>query len=121
MRELRQAGNVLCVVPQIHYEFWVVVTRPLSANGLGMTPDEAAAELQSLAMPLFRLLRDERAIYNIWKELVVKYQMQGKRAHDAHLVAAMQRHGVEHILTFIVADFCSFSGINVVDPMAIVA
>jgi predicted nucleic acid-binding protein len=27
IRALRQAGNTLCVVPQVHYEFWVAATR----------------------------------------------------------------------------------------------
>lgn len=105
LRAQRLAGNELVVVPQVHYEFWVVATRPLENNGLGMNTAEAEAELQKLAPPLFRLLRDERAIYGPWRELVNRYQVTGKKAHDARLVAAMKRHQLTHLLTFNLADF----------------
>ena len=42
---LRQGGDTLFIVPQNLYEFWVVATRPIAANGLGLTAAEADAEL----------------------------------------------------------------------------
>jgi predicted nucleic acid-binding protein len=36
--KLRNEGHELCIVPQVLYEYWVVVTRPVSDNGLGMQP-----------------------------------------------------------------------------------
>src|SRR3712207_3746285 len=42
---LRRAGDTLCLVPQVLYEFWVVATRPIAANGLGFPPAQADAEL----------------------------------------------------------------------------
>jgi hypothetical protein len=30
-------GETLCIVPQNLYEFWVVATRPLASNGLGLS------------------------------------------------------------------------------------
>jgi predicted nucleic acid-binding protein len=59
---LREAKHELCLVPQIHYEFWVVITRPVSSNGLGYSAADAELELRELGSPLFRVLRDERAI-----------------------------------------------------------
>lgn len=106
----------LCIVPQIHYEFWVAATRPVAQNGLGMTTAEAVSELQKLGPPLFRLFRDERAIYDPWRELVGRYNVQGKQAHDARLVAAMRRHRLTHLLTFNLADFQRYAGILLVDP-----
>lgn len=120
LRSLSQAGHALCLVPQIHYEFWVAATRPIAVNGLSMTADEAAAELQKLGPPLFRFLRDERAIYPAWRGLVRQYRVQGKEAHDARLVAAMQRHELTHILTFNGQDFQRYAGISVLDPLAFV-
>ena len=116
LRICRQAGHELCVVPQVHYEFWVVATRPLVQNGLGMSAAEADAELRKIAPPLFRLLRDERAVYDLWRELVASRKILGKRAHDARLVAAMQRHGVTCIMTFNIADFQRYAGMKVFDP-----
>ena len=116
LRAVRLAGNDLAIVPQVHYEFWVVATRPVAQNGLGKSTAEAEAELQKLGPPLFRLLRDERAIYGSWRELVTQHDVQGKQAHDARLVAAMQRHGLTHLLTFNQADFQRYSGIELLDP-----
>lgn len=43
---------------------------------------------------LFTLLRDERAIFEHWQELVVQFDVKGKNGHDARLVAAMKRHKI---------------------------
>ena len=118
LRVLRQQGHVPCLVPQNLYEFWSVATRPTDANGLGMSVSEANAEIQRFAPPLFRLLRDERAILLRWQELVSKYEVKGKVAHDAQLVAAMLRHGISHLLTFNEKDFTRFAEIRTVTPQA---
>ena len=54
---LRTRGEELCVVPQNLIEFWAVATRPVSANGLGMTTGQTQAELARIKS-LFRLLPD---------------------------------------------------------------
>jgi hypothetical protein len=59
--ELRRQGETLCLVPQNPYEFWVVCTRPVAQNGLGMSPAEAQAELSRLKA-LFTLLDETPAI-----------------------------------------------------------
>ena len=46
---LRLRNETLCLVPQVLYEYWVVATRPVEQNGLGMTAAEAAAT----SSPLF--------------------------------------------------------------------
>jgi predicted nucleic acid-binding protein len=119
LRVLRKDGHTLCVLPQVHYEFWVVATRPIQQNGLEMTAAEAEAELLHMAPPLFRFFRDERAIYTEWRGLVRLHDVKGKPAHDARLVAAMQRHGLRHILTFNVEDFKRYPRIEVLDPAQI--
>ncbi|NOZ40567.1 MAG: PIN domain-containing protein [Planctomycetes bacterium] len=42
LKLLRRENHLLTLVPQVLYEFWVVATRPLANNGLGMTTQEAA-------------------------------------------------------------------------------
>lgn len=121
LRLQRQAGHELCLVPQVHYEFWVVATRPVAHNGLGMTTAEAEAEFVKMASPLFRLMRDERAIYDSWRDLVRQHEIRGRQAHDARLVAAMRRHGLTELLTFNVADFRPYGDINLLEPSAIAA
>jgi predicted nucleic acid-binding protein len=113
--ELRKQETDLCIAPQNLIEVWVVATRPVVNNGLGMSPLRIAAELQALHV-LFRLLEGKGGIIRAWEKLVSTYLVSGKLAHDAHLVAIMQAHGVTDILTFNVADFERFPGITVIDP-----
>jgi hypothetical protein len=46
---------------------------------------------------------------------VAGYQVSGKNAHDARLVAAMLVHGIESILTFNTQDFFRYGEIRVLD------
>lgn len=108
-------GHQPCIVPQVAYEFWVVATRPVEANGLGMVPTEARLELDEL-LPPFKVLHDERQIYEIWQRLVLGHEVTGKSAHDARLVAAMLRHSISHLLTFNTPDFARYSEITVLEP-----
>jgi predicted nucleic acid-binding protein len=117
---LAAAQVELCVVPQVIYEFWVVATRPYAVNGLGM--DIVMAEQSVLTIIQdFQLLRDERGIFGHWQTLVVTNSVSGKTAHDARLVAAMQRHGLTNILTFNTEDFVRFPGIHVFAPAEVLA
>lgn len=112
---LRARSDELCIVPQILYEFWVVATRPVADNGLGMAAEQAESELAQIKT-LFRLLRDERGILPRWEQLVVDHAVQGKTAHDARLVAAMARHNTKQLLTFNAGDFARFPKITALTP-----
>jgi predicted nucleic acid-binding protein len=92
------------LVPQNLYEYWVVATRPVANNGLGMAPQQVDQAI-SYWLAVFRLLLDERGVFKLWRELVTVFDVKGKMAHDARLVAAMQRHDVTHLLTFNQQDF----------------
>jgi len=113
-------GRNLHIVPQNPVEFWVVATRPVEQNGLGMTPAAAAVELTRLKS-MFVLLRDVPAIHPAWETLVTRYQVSGKPAHDARLVAAMQAHGLTAILTFDKTGFSRYAGVEVVHPAEVVS
>lgn len=115
---LRQRGEKLFLVPQNLYEYWVVVTRPSAQNGLGLTPAQARHEIDQLKK-LFVLLDETPNVFSEWERLVTTHAVSGKNAHDAHLVAAMQVHGINQLLTFNIADFQRYSTITVLDPAAI--
>jgi predicted nucleic acid-binding protein len=117
--ESRRRGGQLCVVPQVLYELWSVSTRPVGENGLGLTTAQAEYE-QDKTLALMTLLPDNASILPEWQRLVVRHDVKGRNAHDARLVAAMNVHGVGHILTFNVADFARYPGINVLDPQSFV-
>jgi predicted nucleic acid-binding protein len=102
------------------YEYWVVVTRPKNANGFGASVAEASRAIGKWKL-LFRLLRDERGIFTKWEDLVTTSNVSGKTAHDARLVAAMQRHGLTSLLTFNQSDFARYPSITVYTPAEIAA
>ena len=119
VRLLLEQDESVCVVPQNLYEFWSVATRPVEANGLGMSNTETRRELQSIKH-VFKLLRDERGILSGWEDLVFESDSKGKAAHDTRLVAAMHRHGLTELLTFNEADFKRYSRmITIRTPQAV--
>lgn len=115
IKALTAQGRELHIVPQNLVELWVVATRPLEQNGLGMTPAAVAVELTRLKN-MFDLLPETPAIYPVWEGLVIQYRAFGKPAHDARLVAAMQVHGLTAVLTFDRTGFSRYPGIQVVHP-----
>lgn len=116
---LRKQNEKLCIISQNLIEFWAVATRPVASNALGLTADEAEKAINKLKR-IFILLPDTPVIFTVWENLVIKYQVMGKQAHDTRLVAAMIAHQMTHLLTFNTADFKRFSEITTVDPRTIV-
>ena len=47
---------------------------------------------------------------------MITHGISGVKIHDARLVAAMNVHGVKHIVTFDVEDFKRYPGIQVFHP-----
>lgn len=99
-------------------EFWVVATRPTQVNGLGWSVEQTRTEIEQI-LSQFPQLEETPQIFPHWLNLVTSYQIQGKRVHDARLVAVMLAHGVTHLLTFNPDDFRSINEIVVVHPQAI--
>jgi predicted nucleic acid-binding protein len=108
-------GNRICVTSQNLVELWAVCTRPVESNGFGLTPAQAERVLTRVESSIFRL-PDSDEIYAEWRRLVVTHAVSGKKAHDAHLVAAMTVHRIAHILTFNTDDFTRYAGIQVLHP-----
>jgi hypothetical protein len=81
---------------------------------------EIVTEIASLKQ-LFTLFQDTPALLPEWERLVTQYQVVGKNAHDARLVAAMDVHGIASLLTFNVQDFQRYQRIVVRSPQQIVA
>ncbi len=108
-------GTTLVVVPQCLYEFYVVATRPVQNNGLGKSPADACQTIDTF-LTFFRLLRDERSIFDEWQNLVKSHAVSGKNAHDARIAAAAIRHGVGKLLTLNPTDFKRFAEFQTVTP-----
>jgi predicted nucleic acid-binding protein len=115
LETLPARGRDLHIVPQNLVELWVVATRPVEQNGLGMEPSAVAIELTRIKS-MFELLPETPAIYPVWESLVIQNRVIGKPAHDARLVAAMKVHGLTAILTFDRTGFSRYAGIEIVHP-----
>src|SRR5438132_1618847 len=84
--ELHRRGEVLHVTPQSLIEFRNFATRPVSANGLGLSAT-AADGLVKTFEATFPLLGETADIYPAWKAIVTGLSVIGKQVHDARLVA----------------------------------
>jgi predicted nucleic acid-binding protein len=115
LAELFRRGDEVFVAAQNLIEFWAVATRPVEVNGFGWTSQRAAREVTDLRAR-FPVLPDSPAIFERWLDLVEQLPIQGKRVHDARLVAVMMVHGVEHLVTFNLPDFSAFPKLSLIDP-----
>ena len=102
------------IAAQSLYELWVVATRPVANNGLGWSPSRITNWITMLQRN-YLFLPEDPAIFEIWKQTPSLHATSGKSAHDARLVAAMQFHGVDTILTFNAKDFVRY-GVKIIDP-----
>jgi predicted nucleic acid-binding protein len=118
LRRLRRRGEVVYVTAQTMIEFHALATRPVAANGLGMTAAQARIEARKIER-IFPILPEHPDIYNRWRRLVDAYGVIGRQVFDTRLVAVMQTHGVTHILTMNPSDFRRFAGITVVEPTSV--
>lgn len=108
-------GCVLMVCTQTLIEYWVVATRPTDANGLGLTPAQAEADLQDFVLT-FHVLPEPPDIIVGWRELVMRYGVSGRPAHDTRYVALMRAHGIVHLLTLNPRDFKRYTEITCLAP-----
>lgn len=111
-------GDKLMVFPQNLVEFWAVATRPIAANGLGMTIAQTEHEIENFKNT-FSILAEAPAIYPEWERLVVAHSVSGKNVHDTRIVAQMNVHGIVNLLTFNTKDFSRYTNINSVDPASV--
>lgn len=119
VRRLRQQGASLYVLPQNLAEFWNVCTRPATARGgYGMSVAETNRKLSAI-LRRCALLEEAPGITAHWRRLIVRYGIIGASVHDARLVAAMQVHGLTHILTIDTPDFARYPGITAIDPATV--
>ena len=106
--------EVLVISPQVLIEFYAAATRTIS-NSLGLTPDEAMAEVAKIQED-FPLLAESAVIYGNWETLVRKCKPTNRQVFDARHVAFMLAHQIPTILSFNDQDFSMYSEIQVLNP-----
>lgn len=117
--KLKTSGKIPVIVPQCIYEFYVVATKKVADNGLGLNPGEALQTIEGF-LAIIPLLRDERLVFAKWMDLMHSTGVKGKGAHDGRIVAAMRRHNVKSIVTFNDRDFRRYADITVLTPKKLI-
>jgi predicted nucleic acid-binding protein len=116
--QLHRRGETLLTSAQNLIEFRNFATRPLSANGLGLSASEAGAKAERFESR-FAVVPDTPDIYPAWKALAHASAAIGKQVHDVRLIAVCQVHAIERLLTFNVRHFLRLAvlvpGISIVD------
>lgn len=64
--QLERQGHRPALVPQCCYEYYVVATRPAERNGLGLEPSAAIQDIADY-LEVFRILRDERSVFETYR------------------------------------------------------
>jgi hypothetical protein len=79
----------------------------VDATGFGWSTERTAKEVSDLR-ERFPVLHDSPEVFTRWLDLVQRFPVHGKRVHDARLVAILQAHAGEHLISFNTADFAEF-------------
>ncbi len=106
---LYRQGHELFLTTQNVAEFWNVCTRPVDANGLGLSiqgADRYTARLERF----FDIVPGSIPAFQLWRKLIVDHAVIGSKVHDARLVSVMGTNDIQRIVTFNVSDFTRFPG-----------
>jgi predicted nucleic acid-binding protein len=98
---------------QIIREYLVVATRPVAANGLGMSPGDALRNVEQFAGRLAFCDETEATSVRL-RGLVRIHGLAGKSTHDANVVATMACHGIARLVTENPEDFSRFPEVRLV-------
>jgi predicted nucleic acid-binding protein len=114
---LDQDERTLAVTPQIVREYLAVSTRPQSANGLGMSPEDAAANVDQLLVDLV-LLSEGAASTRRLLDLLRDGSCSGKQVHDANVVAVALAHDAGTIVTDNTRHFARFADLISIEDLS---
>ena len=106
-----QQGFHIALSGQILREYLAVATRPVEANGLGLTVPDAAENIERF-LEFANLFEETEAVALRLRELAKNYDVRGPRLHDANIVATMLVHHIPVLVTQNSNDFMGSGGIR---------
>ena len=104
-------GFHLALSGQILREYLAVATRPVEANGLGLTVPDAVANVERF-LEFANLFEETEAVALRLRELAKDFDVRGPRLHDANIVATMLVHHIPVLVTQNRKDFMGFGAIK---------
>jgi predicted nucleic acid-binding protein len=108
--ELTGKGNSLVISYQVLREYLVIMTRP----GFFEKPvsvKTAVEDVTRMKKEFVLLFSDDNSLDKL-TDLLRKYDIKGKRIHDAAIVSLMLANGITDLLTHNTDDFKSFQEIT---------
>lgn len=113
LNEVPNHGVELCVSGQVLRECLVASTRPVEANGLGLTLAAAVGNNQAFAERA-TVLEETRGVAKRLPGVAEAAGCSGKAIQDANIAATMLEHRVGRVVTANPQDLMRFEGIEVV-------
>lgn len=115
LTSLVENGDECCICSQNLVELWVVLTRPVEANGYGLEPAAARSTVDSLS-GAFEFLPDPPNLPGVWLDLCTAHAVRGRQAYDARLAALVVATGIAGLVTLNPVDFKRFSSVKLLVP-----
>lgn len=98
---------------QVLREFAVVVSRK-EFYKKNLKPKEITDDITKWES-LFKVIDETQDITENLKNLILKYNLKGKRIHDANIVASMMKFSIPLLFTLNIKDFKVFDEIQIMD------
>jgi predicted nucleic acid-binding protein len=92
---------------QVIREYLVVATRPLNANGLGLSPADALGNIEKMTRYL-QFCDEPESVSVRLRSLVGARKIAGKAIHDANIVATLREQGIGLLATENPEDFSGY-------------
>jgi predicted nucleic acid-binding protein len=108
IRFLNEDTRRLAISPQIVREYLAVASRPVDINGLGLSGEDAVANVEQFLEGM-EVLTEGSATTLSLMELIVEGPAVGKQVHDANVVAVALAHRAAAIVTDNTRHFARFA------------
>ena len=105
-------GLRLATSGQVLREYLVVATRPADVNGLGLSIEDATANVNEFLHSL-NMYDETDEVSSRLRQLALTHDLRGKRLHDANIVATMEAHGIRALVTQNAGDFAPFEDVAI--------
>ena len=102
----------LFISRQVLREYAVIMTRPGMMEH-PLTPDEVVEDIQKWET-IFTITDETQSVTEKLMSLLKKYQLKGKRIHDANIIATMLDSSISVIFTNNESDFKKFEEIRII-------
>src|SRR3954469_11326896 len=111
----------LYITTQNIAELWNVATRPITNNGLSLSPATVSQLIQETIEPFCEVLTERATLPGEFRRLLESYNVIGKQVHDTRLVAMMLTWQIPNLLTLNERNFRRFEpeGITIVTPASL--